>query len=129
MVQPPGASKENSSLLDEFVTTESKKNGIFDAHILLSGLYIAFVLFTICIDYKMFSLRSIKWLNLLFVLLLPVLGLGFQLAGKKVGWIISFFYFSLVVLSFLSALLINCFYDGQDLDIKGNWQLLLVLIL
>ena len=119
---------EETAILEEFTERKPRKGKLFDALIASSVSYIAFIIvfFFLAMKTREFSLRTSRWQLLFLILILPLSGTVFLIIGKKIGWIVNCFYFSLTTLALFYSL-IRILVEEKNISLEKEWRGYLIL--
>lgn len=102
--------------------------GLFYKGFIFSSLFFV-VWLIIDFTFNLAGFQSIEWSLALPIAAIPVGGMFFYLAGKRVGWIVNFLYYLFFTLAFALGLYTELTTGGCFTDSGASWRLLVFLVI
>jgi magnesium-transporting ATPase (P-type) len=121
--------KNDEHILEDLLDVKPERGLMYKAFTVSSLLFILCLSFDLLYDVDGGRIRRINWDMILVLVGLPVLGMLFYLASKKIGWIVNVFYYLVVSLAF-SYSFYTAFIEGNTFPNSiARWRVFLFMIL
>lgn len=119
----------NESILEGLLEVKAEKGRFYKVFSVSSLLFIFCVTVDLVYDITGGQRKRIDWVLAIMILGLPVLGMIFHLANKKVGWIVNGFYYLLVSLAFMYGFYTEFIETNTFVIARMPWRILIFMIL
>lgn len=119
----------NENILNDFLEEKDQKGRFYKVFSVSSLLFIFCLTVDLVYDVTDGHRKRVDWELAVMLLGLPVLGMIFHLANKKVGWIVNFFYYMVVSLAFSYGFYTELIETNSLLLARNPWRIFIFMIL